>query len=198
MRSSGRSAATQKKGIAGRICDCGSEVARGTRDGVLGPASIVLIDDDLIVLSRLREIIQQDPDLAVVAACRCAAGAMLAVQKYRPAIVVLDVRLPDRDGAELIYEITTTSEAKVIVFTAALQKQGIVSVLQSGAEAIVFKDQQAAALVSCVRSVLAGERWIPRDSATREGLNAGVCGRCEGAFATRARSCGMRSGGGTQ
>ncbi len=123
MWSSGRSRTAQKGGIAGTVRDCGSEFAPRTRDSLLRPASIVLIDDDWIVLSRLREIIEQNSDLVIVGACRCAAGAMLAVQHYRPAVVILDVRLADRDGVELIRDITAISEAKVIVFTAALQKE---------------------------------------------------------------------------
>lgn len=175
MRSSGRSTATQKEGIAETIRGCGSGFARGTRDGVPGRAGIVLIDDDWMVLSRLREIIEQDPDLAVVAACRCAAGALLAVQQYRPAVVILDVRLPERDGVDLICEITATSEAKVIVFTAALQEERILSVLRSGAEAIVFKDQPASMLVACARKILAGEPCMPRHTETREDPRAGTC-----------------------
>jgi len=77
----------------------------------------VLIDDDWIALSRLRKIIEQNSDLVVVAACRCATGAMLAVERHRPAVLILDVRLTDRDGIELIREITAKSDAKVIVFT---------------------------------------------------------------------------------
>jgi DNA-binding NarL/FixJ family response regulator len=112
------------------------------------------------MLSRLREIIAQSSDLVVVAACRCADGTMLAVQQYQPALVILDVHLPDRDGVELIRDIRAISEAKVIVFTVALQRAEIVNVLLSGAEAIVFKDQPASVLVSCARKVLAGESCI--------------------------------------
>src|SRR5690349_17420721 len=78
-------------------------------DGLSGPNGIVLVDDDWIALSRLREIIEQTSDLVVVGACRCADGAMLAVERYRPAVVILDVRMPDRDGVELIRDIVVVS-----------------------------------------------------------------------------------------
>ena len=142
------------------------------RDRLPGPSGIVLVDDDWVVLSRLREIFEQTSDLIVVAACRCADGAMLAIERYRPAVVILDVQMPDRDGVELIRDIIAISGAKVIVFTAALQEEGIVKVLRSGAEAIVFKDQPASALISCVRKVLAGESCILREITAREGLKA--------------------------
>ena len=140
------------------------------RDGLSGPNGIVLVNDEWIELSRLREIIEQTSDLIVVAACRCADGGMLAVERYRPAVVILDVRMPDRDGVELICDIIAISGAKVIVFTAALQEEELVRVLRSGAEAIVFKDQPASVLVSCVRKVLAGESCIMPNSTTWGGV----------------------------
>ena len=154
MPSLGRFGSTRKEGIAEITRDLGPGLAAESRDERSAPAKIVLIDDRWEELAPLRELIEQSSDM-VVAACRCAAGAMLAVEKYRPAVVILDVRLPDRDGVELIREITTTSEAKVIVFTPALQEEGIVRVLRSGAKAVVFKDQPASMLISCVRKVLA-------------------------------------------
>ena len=69
----------------------------------------IAIIDNWLALSRLRETIKQNSDLAIVAACRCAAGAMLAVQHYRPAVLILDVQLPDRDGIELIRDIDRKS-----------------------------------------------------------------------------------------
>src|SRR6266851_1525052 len=115
MRSLGRSAITHKEGIAGTTCDRGPGLAGGLREGEHGPSRIVLVDDQCEVLAGLRELIEQNSDLVVVAACRCADGAMAAVQQYRPAVVILDVRLPDRGGVELIRDIAATSEAKVIV-----------------------------------------------------------------------------------
>jgi DNA-binding NarL/FixJ family response regulator len=150
--------------------DYGSGFAGGRRDGLPGPASIVLIDDDWVALSRLREDIEQNSDLAVVAACRCAAGAMLAVQQYRPAVLILDVRLPDRDGIELIRDITAISDVEIVIFTAVLHREEIVSILRSGVAAIVSKDQPASMLVSCVRKVLAGKSWTP------QALMAADCG----------------------
>jgi DNA-binding NarL/FixJ family response regulator len=173
MGSPRRFTTTQQEGIAATLRDGGSGFAQGTRDGVLGPASIVLIDADWITLSRLREIIEQNSDLVVVAACRCAAGAMLAVQKYRPGVVILDVELPERDGVELIRDITATSEAKVIVYTTALHNKGIVSLLRNGAKAVVFKDQPASVVVSRIRKVLAAEPCISRHITTTQDVLGG-------------------------
>jgi len=164
MKTSARVALAPKSLVvptAPRSC-CGP--ASAACDTSSGRTRIVLIDDDWRALSRLREIIEQQADLEVVAACRCAEGAMLAVRQYRPAIIVLDVRLPDRDGFELVRDITATSETKVIVFTAALQKSETLTARRSGAKAIVFKDQPISTLISCVRDALAEEECMAPDT----------------------------------
>jgi DNA-binding NarL/FixJ family response regulator len=111
---------------------------------------------------------------------------MLAVQKYRPAVVILDVRLPDRNGFELIRDITATSEAKVVVFTAALQKTEIVDLLQSGAAAIVFKDEPASTLMSCLYEVLAEAPRVSQHNTTPKELTVEAC-RDEKALSPRER-----------
>ena len=119
---------------------------------------IVIIDDQLEVLTLLRNTITQDPNLLISAACRCGDGAILAVQQYQPTVVILDVALPDRDGIALIRDVTAISAAKVVVFTAELSELEAERVLQSGARAIVFKDQPISMLMSCVREILIEER----------------------------------------
>ena len=169
MRSSERSIVPQTK-IGEAIQKTSPRPTLDRCDEVPPPTGIVLIDDDCAALSHLREIIGQNPDLVVVAACRSADGAMLAVRQYRPAVMSMDVRLPGYDGVELIRDITAISGTKVIVYTAALQQAEIVSLLRSGAETIVFKDQPPSMLVSHLRKVLATEACMPRHTANREGL----------------------------
>jgi DNA-binding NarL/FixJ family response regulator len=179
MESSARSDVSRKRSIAETVRDGGAEIAGGSRDEGHSPARIVLVDDQYKVLSGLRELIDQSFDLVVVAACRCGDGAIAAVQQYRPQVVILDVRLPDTDGFELIRDISAISQAKVIVFTTALQKAEIVSALRSGAQAIVFKDQTASELMSCVREVLAEEPCMRRHITTRERHRAAGYGGVE-------------------
>jgi PleD family two-component response regulator len=95
MQSSARSIASRTGGIEGTVRNRRPETAAGSSRGLAG---IVIVEDQYKVLSGLREFIDQTSDLVVVAACRCADGAMAAVQQYRPQVVILDVRLPDRDG----------------------------------------------------------------------------------------------------
>jgi DNA-binding NarL/FixJ family response regulator len=160
MRSSDCSTLSRKGDIAktpDRICPgTPPEVC----EGAPGAPNIVLIDEDWIALSLLRKIIEQNFGLAVAAACRCADGAMLAVQRYRPAVVIIDVRLPGLDGVVFVREITAISGAKVIVYTTALSEEGIPSTLWNETKAVIFKNQPTSVFVSCLHKVLAEEPRI--------------------------------------
>jgi CheY-like chemotaxis protein len=81
-------------------------------------------------------------------------------------VVIIDVRLPCLDGVQLIRDITAISGAYVIVYTTALPEEGIVSVLRSGAKAIVFKDQPASVLVSCVRQVFTAPEVLTAETSS--------------------------------
>src|SRR5215831_15754093 len=166
MRSSGCSTLSRKGDIAKTPDRIRPGPPPDAGEGVPGPPSIVLVDDDWIVLPRLREIIEQNFGFAVAAACRCADGAMLAVQRYRPAVVIIDVRLPGLDWVQLIRDIAAISGAYVIVYTTALSEEGIVNVLRGGAKAIVFKDQPASVLISCVRQVFTAPEVVTPETSS--------------------------------
>jgi DNA-binding NarL/FixJ family response regulator len=83
-------------------------------------------------------------------------------------MLILDVRLSDQDGFELIRDITAVSTTKIIIYTTALKKAEIAQALRSGAEAIVFKDQPASELISRVRDVLAREERVGQNRTARE------------------------------
>src|SRR5260370_27373222 len=114
MRSSGRSTITHKEGIAGTTCDRGPGLAGGLRDGEHGLARIVLVDDQCDVLTRPRDLIKQNSDLVVVAACRCADAAMLAVQQYRPAVVALGGGEPDPERGWVVPGVCRRSPAECV------------------------------------------------------------------------------------
>jgi DNA-binding NarL/FixJ family response regulator len=82
-------------------------------------------------------------------------------------MMILDVRLPDQDGFELIRNITAASTTKIIIYTAALKKVEIAHALRSGAKAIVFKDRPASLLISRMRDVLAREESVAQNCTVR-------------------------------
>lgn len=122
---------------------------------------IVLVDDHPIVLDGLVQVLSGEPDLVVLAACARGEEALSAAMRLRPRVLLLDARLPDRDGIHLLTGIAEASpQTCSIVFTAALEEERIVEALRNGARAVLFKDTPAAQLIACIRAVAAGAVWI--------------------------------------
>ncbi len=80
---------------------------------------VVLVDDEPLIRSGLRAIINAEPDLDVIGEAEDGAGALLAVQRLAPQVVLLDVQLPDIDGFEVAARLTANGDSPAIVLTSS-------------------------------------------------------------------------------
>ena len=132
------------------------------------PISLVLADDHPIVLEGLVQLFRLEPDCHVVARCTNGEETLAAVRRHRPDILVLDVRMPGKDGLTVLREITADGLAtRVILLTAALAEEGVVDAVRLGAWGLVLKEMAPETLVKCVRAVTRGERWLDNRSLVR-------------------------------
>lgn len=130
--------------------------------------SLVLADDHQIVLEGLSQLFRLEPDFQVRARCTTGEEALAAVRRHRPDILVLDVRLPGKDGLETLREITRAAlPTRVVLLTAALDEDGVVQAIRLGVWGLVFKEMAPETLVQCVRDVHAGKRWLDHRSVLR-------------------------------
>lgn len=99
-----------------------------------------------------------------------AAGGLAAVVEWRPDVVVLDLGLPDIDGAQALRMLRAVSAVPVIVATARDDEAGIVALLDAGADDYVVKPYSAAQIEARVRAVLRrGAQKAPVDEVLRVG-----------------------------
>lgn len=118
-----------------------------------GPvASVLVIEDDL----RIRESLARSLVAAGhgVRSEASGAAALTAVVEWRPDVVVLDLGLPDIDGADVLRMLRGVSEVPVIVATARDDEAEIVRLLDGGADDYVVKPYTAAQLEARIRAVL--------------------------------------------
>jgi DNA-binding NarL/FixJ family response regulator len=135
---------------------------------------VVLTDDHPIVLRGLAQLLDSEPGLAVLAACPSGEEMLAAVERHRPAVLVLDFCLPGRDGIALLGEIAVLSPGtRVVIFAAALDEERVVEALHRGAAAVLFKDTPADELVGCIRRVAAGAAWIAPEPILPPDMRAG-------------------------
>lgn len=79
---------------------------------------IVIADDEPLALDRLRRLLQEEPEVEIVAECASGAEALQATRHLAPDVLMLDVRMPELDAFQVIQAIGETSTAAVILVTA--------------------------------------------------------------------------------
>jgi DNA-binding NarL/FixJ family response regulator len=130
--------------------------------------TLVLADDHPVVLAGLEQLLAQEPDLEIVAACTSGEQALLAVRAHRPDVLVLDLQMPGQDGLAVLRALRAGGDpTPVVILTAALDEQAMLEALRCDVRGVVLKDMAPRLLVQCVRTVAAGETWLEREEIAR-------------------------------
>lgn len=134
------------------------------------PLTIVLIDDHAIVRQGLQSILEREADMRVVGEATTAAEARVIVERARPDIVLLDLKLStgsDTEGLEVCSELTARYPALgVLVLTTFLDDALVLEAIHRGARGYVIKDVDTTGLVSSIRAVSRNESAFDSRSAS--------------------------------
>ena len=132
------------------------------------PASVLLVDDHALLRTGVANIINQEADLQVVAEAGNGVEAIEAWDRHRPDVTLLDLRMPEMEGVEVVRQIRARDpQALVIVLTTYDTDDEIARALRAGAKAYALKDISADDLVGCIRHVLAGRTYIAPAAAAK-------------------------------
>ncbi len=116
----------------------------------------------------MANIINQEPDLRVIAEASNGQEAIDAFERYRPDVTLLDLRMPVMEGVEAVRQIRERDPlAKVIVLTTYDTDEDISRALKAGAKAYVLKDISADLLIECIHDVLAGKTYLAPQAAAK-------------------------------
>jgi two-component system NarL family response regulator len=131
-------------------------------------AAVLVVDDHGLLRTGVANIINQEPDLHVVAEAGNGVEAVEAFARHRPDVTLLDLRMPVMEGVEAVKRIREQDpEARVIVLTTYDTDDEISRALKAGAKAYVLKDISADDLIGCIRDVLAGKTYIAPAAAAK-------------------------------
>jgi len=123
--------------------------------------NILLVDDDALVRAGLRMILSAADDLAVVGEAGDGTAAVAAAVKYRPDVVLMDVRMPRLNGIDATARLTKLPDPpKVIVLTTFELDEYVFGALGAGASGFLLKDTPPADIIRAVRLVAAGEAML--------------------------------------
>ena len=123
--------------------------------------TVVIVDDHPVVRAGIRMIVDAAPDVTVVGEGTNGADALRLVAQHHPDVLILDINLPDLNGAEVarrLREQSTTTA--ILVLTIYDDRQTIFGLLESGAIGYVLKDEALETVVDAVRAAARGESWL--------------------------------------
>jgi two-component system NarL family response regulator len=131
-------------------------------------ARVLVVDDHSLLRTGVANIINQEPDLEVVAEAANGRDAIAAFLEHRPDVVLMDLRMPGMEGVEAISRIRDVDpQALVVVLTTYDADEDIARALRVGAKAYILKDIAADALLACIRDVLAGKTYLAPAAAAK-------------------------------
>ena len=123
---------------------------------------VLVVDDHPIMRVGIAAIIQATPDMTTVAQAGSGEEAVELYEKYLPDITLMDLRLPGMSGVEAIRILMARHRnAKFVVLTTYEGDEDIHQALEAGARSYIIKGMPHDALVSALRRVQAGGRFLP-------------------------------------
>ncbi|MDA0638252.1 response regulator transcription factor [Nonomuraea sp. MCN248] len=122
---------------------------------------VVLADDEDLVRTGLRIIIDAEPGLAVVGEAADGAAVLPVVRRERPDVVLMDVRMPALDGIEATRRLVALADPpKVLVVTTFENDDHVYDALRAGADGFLLKRARPEELVRAVKLVASGESLL--------------------------------------
>ncbi|HRC41792.1 response regulator transcription factor [Nostocoides sp.] len=122
------------------------------------PIRVVVVDDDPMVRTGLRLILGGNSGIEIVAEAVDGQDAVQVVTRTRPDVVLMDIRMPRRDGLSATVELLALSDPpRILVLTTFDTDELVLKALRAGAAGFLLKDTPPAQLVQAVRSVAAGQ-----------------------------------------
>ncbi|MFZ5989757.1 MAG: response regulator [Bacillota bacterium] len=122
---------------------------------------VVIADDHTMVRQGLKQILELEDDMVVVAQAPNGEEAIKVANEYHPDVILMDINMPGMNGLQAIKEMKSTNIAsRIIVLTIHEDREYLFKTLQMGAEGYVLKDADPSVLVEAIRSVNRGQSYI--------------------------------------
>lgn len=132
------------------------------------PIRILVVDDHHVVRSGLAASLGLEEDLTVVGEAANAEEALERFRKEQPDVVLMDLRLPGTTGIGATQALRKeTADARVLIFTTFDGDEDVYRAMQAGALGYLLKSAPREELLTAIRAVAAGERYLPQELSLR-------------------------------
>jgi DNA-binding NarL/FixJ family response regulator len=132
------------------------------------PLRVVLADDHVMVRQGIRQFLEEEDDITVVAEAADGREAVALVAQYGPDVAVLDIQMPGMTGVEATREIRARFPGVcILILTAYDDDPYVFALLRAGADGYILKSAPAEELVRAVRAVAAGQTALSPEVARK-------------------------------
>lgn len=132
------------------------------------PITVVVADDHPLMLRGVGDLLRSEQDFTVLAQCENGDEALAAVRAHQPDILLLDLRMPKKDGISVLKDIKQEGlTTQVVLLAASVDDEEVLEAARLGVRGMVLKEMAPRLLVQCLRKVHAGDLWLERNSAAR-------------------------------
>jgi DNA-binding NarL/FixJ family response regulator len=122
---------------------------------------IVLVDDHSVVRAGLKAVLKQAPDISVVGEASNGKEALLLAERVKPDVVIMDLSMPDMDGAAATKAIVASGvSSKILVLTMHAEDEYLLPLLEAGASGYLVKSAADTELVNAIRAVAHGDSYV--------------------------------------
>jgi DNA-binding NarL/FixJ family response regulator len=125
------------------------------------PVRILVADDHLVYRIGIRSLLGSEPGFEVVGEASDGLEAIDLYRRLRPDVLLLDLRMPQKNGIEVVRSLRKDfRHARILIVTSYQTEEEIFQVLQAGALGYILKDLGREALIEAIQEVHAGKRWV--------------------------------------
>ncbi len=145
--------------LAERQDELATGPAQSTTDGAV---RVLIVDDQALVRTGFKMILEAEPDLEVVGEAADGQEALMQARRLAPDVVLMDVRMPELDGIEATRQLLGDegARAKVVMLTTFDMDEYVYEALRAGASGFLLKDVPPEQLVAGIRAVASGDALL--------------------------------------
>ena len=125
---------------------------------------VAIIDDHVIVRTGLRYLVEADPELELAGEFGGGVGAVDFYLGAKPDVTLLDVRMPDRGGIDVLHDILAADPAaRIVMLTTSDVEEDVFRAIEDGALGYVMKERPVETIGAAIRTAMAGDVYMTDD-----------------------------------
>jgi DNA-binding NarL/FixJ family response regulator len=129
---------------------------------------LVLATDYLCVREALEALLQQEPDIHILAHGQSGEEILHTMRQHRPDVLILAIGMPGKGGLEVLREMRQAQlPGQVVLLAESLNDDDVLEAMLLEVEGMVLNEVTSPQLVGCIRKVYAGDHWLERGTVGR-------------------------------